>query len=187
MPVSVTVFAGVICWGLPGYPSRQGLPRWNNTKNAGYPATRQRTACVAKRAGLILFPFGALCDIPPCIQHRPPAPLNFLDSVARTSRRARIRLGGEARDRLICGHETALVARTCGPTKLLGFLKFVGTPRCNDARRCHPCGWHNQGAPAAMASGGEASDAVQEGNPLGPIPLTWGTVSRSHTMALGVI
>jgi hypothetical protein len=81
----------------------------------------------------------------------------FLDSVVRTSRRVRIRLGGEARDSLICGHEPALVARTCNPAKLLGFLKFVGTPRGNDARRCDPCGWHCQGAPAAMASGGEAS------------------------------
>src|SRR5262249_45938469 len=47
------------------------------------------------------------------------------------------------------GHEPALVARTCSPAKLLGFLKLAGTPRCNDARRCHP--WHYQGAPAAMA------------------------------------
>ena len=35
------------------------------------------------------------------------------------------------------GHEPALVARCCSPAKLLGFRKLVGTPRCNDARRCH--------------------------------------------------
>jgi hypothetical protein len=45
------------------------------------------------------------------------------------------------------GHE----ARTCSPAQLLGFLKFVGTSRCNDARRHHPCAWHSQGALAAMA------------------------------------
>src|SRR5262249_42440974 len=49
------------------------------------------------------------------------------------------------------GHEPALVARTCSPAKLLGFLKFVGAPRCSDARRCHPCAWRNQGAPIPMA------------------------------------
>jgi hypothetical protein len=43
------------------------------------------------------------------------------------------------------GHEPALVARNCTPAKLLGFLKLVGTPRYNDARRCHPCPWHSQG------------------------------------------
>jgi hypothetical protein len=59
------------------------------------------------------------------------------------------------------GHEPALVARTCSPAKLLGFLKFVGTPRCNDSRRCHPCGWHSQGASAA--SGGEASSPLMRG------------------------
>jgi hypothetical protein len=130
-----------------------------------------------------LLPFGATGDISPCIRHRPLVPsLYFLDSVVRTSRQARIRLGGEARDRLICGHETALVARTCSPAKLLGFLKFVGTPRCNDARRCHPRGWHNQGAPAAMASGGEASSgALQEGNPLGLLQPTSQQLRLVHT------
>src|SRR5262245_29355886 len=48
------------------------------------------------------------------------------------------------------GHEPALVART-SPAQLFGFPKFVGTPRCSDARRCHPCAWRNQGALAAMA------------------------------------
>src|SRR5262249_32874417 len=33
------------------------------------------------------------------------------------------------------GHEPALIARTCSPAKLLGFLKFVGAPRFSDARR----------------------------------------------------
>jgi hypothetical protein len=120
--------------------------------------------------GSFLFPFGALCDIPPCIQHRPPAPLNFLDSVVRTSSGLEFGWAGKPETDTF-GHELALVARTCSPAKLLGFLKFVGAPRCNDARRCHPCSWHNQGAPAAMAFGGEASGAVQEGNPLGPIWL----------------
>src|SRR5215831_7971819 len=49
------------------------------------------------------------------------------------------------------GHEPALLARTCSPANLVGFPKFVGTPRCSDARRCHPCVWRNQGALAAMA------------------------------------
>ena len=76
--------------------------------------------------------------------------LNFLDSVVRTSRRARIQLGGEPETDTF-GQEPALVARTCSPAKLLGFLKFVGALRCNDARRCHPCPWHSQDALAAMA------------------------------------
>src|SRR5262249_62358051 len=46
------------------------------------------------------------------------------------------------------GHERALVARTCSPAKLPGLVKFGGTPRCNDARRCHPFAWHSQAAPA---------------------------------------
>jgi hypothetical protein len=65
----------------------------------------------------------------------------FLDSVVRTSRQAKIRLSGEASDGHI-GHEPALVARTCGSAELLGFLKFVGAPRRNDARRCDPSAWH---------------------------------------------
>ena len=101
------------------------------------------------------LPSGGAGDITPCIRPRPLVPsLNFLDNVVGTSGRGRIRLGGEARDRLICGHETALVARTCSPAKLLGSLKFVGAHRCNDARRCHPRGWYSQGALAAMTSGG---------------------------------
>jgi hypothetical protein len=50
------------------------------------------------------------------------------------------------------GHEPALVARCCSPAKLLSFPKLVGTPRCNDARRCHQCDWLGQGGRAAMAS-----------------------------------
>ena len=76
---------------------------------------------------------------------------NFLDGVVRTTRRARIRWGGEGRDDTF-GHEPASVARCCSPAKLLlGFPKFVGIPRCNDHRRCHPCCGHSQGGPAAMA------------------------------------
>jgi hypothetical protein len=90
-------------------------------------------------------------NMPRCIRHglwfR-----NFLDGVVRTTRRARIRWGGEARDDTF-RHEPALVARCCSPAKLLlGFPKFVGIPRCNDHRRHHPCCWHSQGGPAAMAS-----------------------------------
>src|SRR5262245_12012532 len=59
------------------------------------------------------------------------------------------------------GHEPALVARTCSPAKLLGFPKFVGTPRCSDARRCHPCAWRNQGSLANVARAVEkAQEAV---------------------------
>ena len=77
---------------------------------------------------------------------------SFLDGVVRTTRRATIRWGGEARDDIF-GHEPVLVARCCSPAKLLpGFSKFVGVPRCDDPRRNHPCCWHSQGGPAAMAS-----------------------------------
>ena len=63
-----------------------------------------------------------------------------------------MQLGGEARDEARdIWHESALVTCTCSPVKLLGLLKFGGTPRYNDARRCHPSGWHSQGAPAAIA------------------------------------
>jgi hypothetical protein len=50
--------------------------------------------------------------------------LNFLDSVVRSS-------VGRRSQRQTFGHEPALVARTCSPAKLLGFVKFVGTPWCN--------------------------------------------------------
>src|SRR5262249_41863628 len=72
---------------------------------------------------------------------------------ALPERRGGLEFGWEAKlgtDGL--GHEPALVARTCSSAKLLCFLKFVRTPRCNDARCYHPCAWHSQGAPAAMAS-----------------------------------
>ena len=72
--------------------------------------------------------------------------LNFLDSIVRTWRRARIRSGCEARDGDEFGHESPLVVRTCSPAKLLGSLKFVGIPGCDDAWRCHAYGWHTQGA-----------------------------------------
>ena len=76
--------------------------------------------------------------------------LNFLDSVAQ--RQGGLEFSWAAKPETdTFGHEPALVARTCSPANLLGFLKFVGTPRCNDARRCHPCPWHSQGALAAMA------------------------------------
>src|SRR5215472_4205619 len=108
------------------------------TREASWPRPTARQDWLSismPRKGLsaFLFLFGAPGDIPPCIRHRPLVPV---DSVVRTSRWARMQLGGEARDRDIW-HEPALVSRTCGPVKLLGLLKFGGTPRYNDARRCH--------------------------------------------------
>jgi hypothetical protein len=76
---------------------------------------------------------------------------NFLDGVVPTARQAKIIWGGEPETDTF-GHEPALVACCCSPAKLLGFPKLVGTPRCNDARRCHQCDWHGQGGRAAMAS-----------------------------------
>ena len=71
---------------------------------------------------------------------------------ALSERRGGLEFGWEAKPETdTFGHEPALVARTCSPAKLLGLLKFVGTPRYNDARRCHPFAWHSQAAPAAMA------------------------------------
>jgi len=61
-----------------------------------------------------------------------------------SERRRKLELGGGPRpetDKF--GQEPALVARCCSPAKLLGFPKLVGTPRCNDARRCHQCDWHS--------------------------------------------
>src|SRR5438270_12646579 len=57
-----------------------------------------------------------------------------------SERQAGLELRGAAKpDADTFGHESALVARCCSPAKLLGFRKLVGTPRCNDARRCHQC------------------------------------------------
>jgi hypothetical protein len=77
---------------------------------------------------------------------------NFLDGVARTAKQATITWGGELKGSDTFGHEPALVARCCSPVNLLGSSKLVGTPWCNDARRCHQCDWHGQGGRAAMAS-----------------------------------
>jgi hypothetical protein len=72
-----------------------------------------------------------------------------------------MQLGGEARDEARdIWHESALVTCTCSPVKLLGLLKFGGTPRYNDARRCHPSGWHSQGAPAAIACSAVTSPRI---------------------------
>jgi hypothetical protein len=70
------------------------------------------------------------------------------------------------------GHEPALVARYCSPAKLLGFPKLVGTPRCNDARRCHKCDWHSQGRRAAMAWC-RTSEALVGAGSLGAVGLDW--------------
>ena len=71
---------------------------------------------------------------------------------ALSERRGGLEFGWEAKPETdTFGHEPALVARTCSPANLLGLLKFVGTSRCNDARRCHPFAWHSQAAPTAMA------------------------------------
>src|SRR5262245_34991776 len=86
------------------------------------------------------------------IPHRPPVPVAKIFWTALPERRGGLEFGWAAKlgtDGL--GHEPALVARTCSSAKLLCFLKFVRTPRCNDARCYHPCAWHSQGAPAAMA------------------------------------
>ena len=72
-----------------------------------------------------------------------------------------MQLGGEARDEARdIWHGSALVTCTCSPVKLLGLLKFGGTPRYNDARRCHPSGWHSQGAPAAIACSAVTSPRI---------------------------
>ena len=101
----------------------------------------------------------------------------FLDGVVQTTRRATIRWGGEARDDIF-GHEPDFVARCCSPAKLLpGFSKFVGVPRRDDPRRNHPCCWHSQGGPAAIASCrtskqlrriGDRNDRRPSGLPQGP-------------------
>jgi len=72
---------------------------------------------------------------------------------ALSERRGGLELSrGRSQRRDSFGHEPALVARCRSPAKLLlGFPKFVGIPRCVDHRRCHPCCWHSQGGPAAMA------------------------------------
>jgi hypothetical protein len=73
---------------------------------------------------------------------------------ALSERRGELELGrGRSQRQDSFGHEPALVARCRSPAKLLlGFPKFVGIPRCSDHRRCHPCCWHSQGGPAALAS-----------------------------------
>jgi hypothetical protein len=70
-----------------------------------------------------------------------------------SERRGGLELGRAAKPETdTFSHEPALFARCCSPAKLLlGFAKFVGIPRCNDHRRRHPCYWHSQGGPAAMA------------------------------------
>src|SRR5215472_4590284 len=66
------------------------------------------------------------------IRHRPPFPVvKFFGQRCSNVEAVSWRRAG---DRHIWP-EPALVARTCSPARLLGFLKFVGTPRCNDARR----------------------------------------------------
>jgi hypothetical protein len=70
---------------------------------------------------------------------------------ALSERRGGLELPGGSQRQTNC-HEPAVVARCCSPAKLLGFPKLVGTPRCNDARRCDQCDWHSQGGRPAMAS-----------------------------------
>ena len=72
---------------------------------------------------------------------------------ALSERRRALELGGGPKPETdTFGHEPALVARGCSPAKLLDFPKLVGTPRRNDARRCHQCDWHSQGGRPAIAS-----------------------------------
>jgi hypothetical protein len=81
------------------------------------------------------------------IQRRPPAPLIFWTALSERPGGLEFGSAGK-RDRHI-GHEPPLVACTCSPAKLLGFLNLVGTTRCSDARRGRSRGWHTQHAPAA--------------------------------------
>src|SRR5262249_2880978 len=79
------------------------------------------------------------------IRHRPPVPA--VKFFGKRSRRAEFSQAAKP-ETGIFGHEPTLVAHTCSRAKLLGFLKCVGTPRYNDARRGRSCPWHSQGAPA---------------------------------------
>jgi hypothetical protein len=86
------------------------------------------------------------------IRYRPPVPVVKFFWTALSERQGGLEFSWAAKPETDAfGHEPALVARTCSPAKLLGFLKLVGTPWCNDARRCHLCPWHSQGVLAAMA------------------------------------
>ena len=70
-----------------------------------------------------------------------------------SERRGGLELAGAAKPETdTFGHEPALVSCSCYPAELLGSPNVVGTLWCSDARRYHPCGWHSQGGPAAMAS-----------------------------------
>jgi hypothetical protein len=109
--------------------------------------------------------------------------LNFLDSVVRTWWRARIRSGGEARDGDAFGHESPLVARTCSPAKLLSFLKFVGTPGCDAAWRCHAYGWHTQGALPATPRGAKLMQVLTNSKRGG----LWRLILTSLVLAISVL
>jgi hypothetical protein len=52
-------------------------------------------------------------------------PLNFLDSVVRTSRRARIQLGGEARDKTHLAMNLLLLLALAVPLSGLAFLSLL--------------------------------------------------------------
>ena len=97
-----------------------------------------------KRQGILLI-FRRAFDMAPSFE---------IFWTALSERRGELELGrGRSQRQDSFGHEPALVARCRSPAKLLlGFPKFVGIPRCSDHRRCHPCCWHSQGGPAALAS-----------------------------------
>jgi hypothetical protein len=78
---------------------------------------------------------------------------------ALSERRGELEFGWRAKPETDAfGHEPALVARTPTPAKLLGFVKFVGTRWCNDARCYHPPAWHNQAVTAAPRQSTKAND-----------------------------
>jgi hypothetical protein len=80
------------------------------------------------------------------IRHRAPVPVGKIFWTALSERRGALEFCWAANPETgTFGHEPALVGRTCSPAKLLGYLKFVSTPRCNDARRRRPCGRRRTG------------------------------------------
>src|SRR5262249_25857597 len=101
---------------------------------ANYPYSRGQLASAYRTTRLAIdldaaqgperIPISLRCpgDIPPCIRHRPLVPV---DSVVRTSRWARMQLGGEARDRDIWHEPALLFLALAVPLSCLAFLSSV--------------------------------------------------------------
>ena len=104
------------------------------------PAAHVNDATSAGRLGNRRCPIRGqpFCDIPLCITF--PLVPKFFGRRCPNGEPARIRWGPKPETNTF-GHEPALVARCCSSARLLGFPKWVGTPRCNDAWRCHQCDW----------------------------------------------